>query len=178
MQNFHQYIENKQATLLAHQIANTMVERNIDPEIYLFNYMRQDPILEAVLIQENIFRRGWDALKKWGTEFKQTAGSAFNAAKDAFAGPKVKVDQAIQALNDAINALAKNPEVSQMTTSNKTTSLVDFLKGIKDSLDAEKNYIPTLQSQYGQSYQQNQPATNQPAQPSGPQQLTLFDKDE
>ena len=179
MISFDQFLEHKRNDFVVKECAQLMVEMDVDPHRYIYECLKEiDPVLAE---------GWWDGVKSFGTSLLN-AGKAFvgdtargavagyRQAKDAVSGPVAKFDAVSRALDDLVKMLDR-PEFKDFQSSTGQGTVKQYLSGVLERLQADKNAIPKLHDtqvtqKYGsradvdaarkangqQAGQQNQPA--------------------
>jgi len=188
MINFNQFLEHKRNDFVVKECAQLMVELDVDPHRYIYECLKEiDPVLAE---------GWWDGVKSFGKSLFN-AGKAFvgdtargavagyRQAKDAVSGPVAKFDAVSRALEDLVKMLER-PEFNEFQSSTGQGTVKQYLSGVLERLQADKNAIPKLHDtqitqKYGsradvdaarnannqqnqQAGQQNQQAGQQPGQ--------------
>lgn len=172
-------------------IAKFMAENDIEPIGWLFDYVKNDTVLELALSNfvveqvnnllalEDGMQQGAaaPAAPSFGNTMRQVGSNLWNAVKTSgqnianwWNGPQAQFQNAVKALQSLSNTISNNQATAGMKTADGSL-LTRWLGGVEKQLVQHANAIPTQQTQQAQtSWNQanmGPVATGNAAQPPG-----------
>ncbi len=138
MIKFENYIERKKAVPVIEEIAQLMVEQDVEPADWLADYLeRENPEAFAALTEAGFWGgvkdfagKAWDTMKTAGSHLKQAGQQIGADAKNTFAGPAVKFKKAVQTIEALVQQMQGDPELKQITHSKGGSEIHQMLTNI------------------------------------------------
>lgn len=167
MRTYEQFVQKVNIEQKIDAIAALMIESKVDPGTWLLEYCgnRFDAVTYETMKEGfgDMLGNAWQAAKGFAQGAWNGGGikAGIGNAKDAMNGPKVKYQQATQAVQALVTQLQANPQFSAMQGASGG-SIVDELQNVLKTLQAQADAVnrislqttktagPTTQ-QYGQT---------------------------
>lgn len=169
MRSFNNFLENQQVQNKIYQAAELMVEKNVNPNLFIVRYYEQNHPEIAHLINEGM----WDGIKQGASQFGQHALQGLKNAGGAFMNnvfsPQTKFDSAIKSLTQLTQQLQSDQSLKSWLASNPGNQLLSQVNGMIQQLGQLKPQVPQNTVQNGQNQWQAQNPNPQPPAPPAQQ---------
>lgn len=166
MRSFNKFLENQQVQNKIYQAAELMVEKNVNPDLFITHYYEQNHPEIAHLINEDF----WTGAKQFGQHALQGLKNASGAFMNNAFGPQTKFDSAVKSLTQLTQQLQSDQSLKQWLASNPGNQLLSQVNGMIQQLGQMKGQVPQNVAKPGQNQWQAQNPNPQPPAPPTQQQ--------
>jgi len=142
MINFENYIERKRVEPVIEEIAQLMVEQDVEPADWLADYLeREHPEVFATLTEAGFWGgvkdfagKTWDSMKTAGGHLANAGQQIGKDVKNNFAGPAVKFKNAIQTIEALVQQMQSDQDLKQIVHSKGGSEIHQMLTNISQRM--------------------------------------------